>query len=41
MLSSPVKGFSDNKRHSFHLSGRVFSGRRGFSFITPVNLNHR
>ncbi|HAJ2013465.1 TPA: cytoplasmic protein, partial [Escherichia coli] len=25
MLSSPVKGFSDNKRHSFHLSGRVFS----------------
>ncbi|EEZ0495298.1 cytoplasmic protein, partial [Escherichia coli] len=26
MLSSPVKGFSDNKRHSFHLSGRVFSG---------------
>ena len=27
---SPVKGFSDNKRHSFHLSGRVFSGRRGF-----------
>ncbi|EFB2582616.1 cytoplasmic protein, partial [Escherichia coli] len=21
MLSSPVKGFSDNKRHSFHLSG--------------------
>ncbi|EFB1299234.1 cytoplasmic protein, partial [Escherichia coli] len=22
MLSSPVKGFSDNKRHSFHLSGR-------------------
>ncbi|HAH4522191.1 TPA: cytoplasmic protein [Escherichia coli] len=31
MLSSPVKGFSDNKRHSFHLSGRVFS----------VNLNHR
>ncbi|EFC0689632.1 cytoplasmic protein [Escherichia coli] len=30
ILSSPVKGFSDNKRHSFHLSGRVFSGRRGF-----------
>ncbi|EEY5723304.1 cytoplasmic protein [Escherichia coli] len=28
--SSPVEGFSDNKRHSFHLSGRVFSGRRGF-----------
>ncbi|AWS64085.1 TPA: cytoplasmic protein [Escherichia coli] len=42
MRISPVKGFSDNKRHSFHLSGRVFSGRRGFfSFITPVNLNHR
>ncbi|ARA09342.1 cytoplasmic protein [Escherichia coli] len=30
ILSSPVKGFSDNKRHSFHPSGRVFSGRRGF-----------
>ncbi|EEY5767273.1 TPA: cytoplasmic protein [Escherichia coli] len=30
MRSSPVKGFSDNKRHSFHRSGRVFSGRRGF-----------
>ncbi len=30
ILSSPVKGFSDNKRYSFHLSGRVFSGRRGF-----------
>ncbi|EAA1587697.1 cytoplasmic protein [Escherichia coli] len=30
MRGSPVKGFSDNKRHSFHLSGRVFSGRRGF-----------
>ncbi|MCV5802093.1 hypothetical protein OFN34_25110, partial [Escherichia coli] len=28
--SSPVKGFSDNKRHSFPPSGRVFSGRRGF-----------
>ncbi|AYP03451.1 cytoplasmic protein [Escherichia coli O41:H45] len=27
---SPVKGFSDNKRHSFPQSGRVFSGRRGF-----------
>ncbi|RCZ22040.1 cytoplasmic protein, partial [Escherichia coli] len=25
MRSSPVEGFSDNKRHSFHLSGRVFS----------------
>ncbi len=30
MYGSPVKGFSDNKRHSFHPSGRVFSGRRGF-----------
>ncbi|EFD1745439.1 cytoplasmic protein, partial [Klebsiella pneumoniae] len=30
MRSSPVKGFSDNKRHSFRPSGRVFSGRRGF-----------
>ncbi|GDJ25726.1 hypothetical protein BvCmsKSNP081_03301 [Escherichia coli] len=27
---SPVTVFSDNKRHSFHPSGRVFSGRRGF-----------
>ncbi|PFF93615.1 cytoplasmic protein [Escherichia albertii] len=27
---SPVKGFSDNKPHSFHPSGCVFSGRRGF-----------
>nr|WP_106425686.1 DUF905 family protein [Escherichia coli] len=26
----PVTVFSDNKRHSFHPSGRVFSGRRGF-----------
>ncbi|ESE04601.1 hypothetical protein HMPREF1615_03292 [Escherichia coli 908632] len=34
--SSPVEGFSDNKRHSFHLSGRVFSGRRGF-FIYTAN----
>ncbi|TYY93189.1 cytoplasmic protein, partial [Escherichia coli] len=25
-----MKGFSDNKPHSFHPSGRVFSGRRGF-----------
>ncbi|EGI9630003.1 TPA: DUF905 family protein [Escherichia coli] len=24
------EGLSDNKRHSFHPSGRVFSGRRGF-----------
>ncbi|ESE01797.1 cytoplasmic protein [Escherichia coli] len=30
ILSSPVKGFSDNKPHSFHPSARVFSGRRGF-----------
>ncbi|EFN7412852.1 cytoplasmic protein [Escherichia coli] len=30
MRSSPVKGFSDNKPHSFHPSGCVFSGRRGF-----------
>ncbi|ESA84187.1 hypothetical protein HMPREF1617_03236 [Escherichia coli 908675] len=30
MRGSPVKGFSDNKPHSFHPSGRVFSGRRGF-----------
>ena len=30
MRGSPVEGFSDNKRHSFHPSGRVFSGRRGF-----------
>ena len=27
---SPVTVFSGNKRHSFHPSGRVFSGRRGF-----------
>lgn len=27
---SPVTVFSDNKHHSFHPSGRVFSGRRGF-----------
>ncbi|KAA9979328.1 cytoplasmic protein [Escherichia coli] len=27
---SPVTVFSDNKRHSFHPSGRAFSGRRGF-----------
>ena len=27
---SPVTVFSDNKRHSFPPSGRVFSGRRGF-----------
>ncbi|NAQ44292.1 cytoplasmic protein [Escherichia coli] len=25
-----MEGFSDNKPHSFHPSGRVFSGRRGF-----------
>ncbi|EDY7500528.1 TPA: cytoplasmic protein [Escherichia coli] len=25
-----MKGFSDNKPHSFHPSGRVFSWRRGF-----------
>ena len=30
MRGSPVEGFSDNKRHSFHPSGCVFSGRRGF-----------
>ncbi|MGU8126430.1 DUF905 family protein [Escherichia coli] len=24
------EGLPDNKRHSFHPSGRVFSGRRGF-----------
>ncbi|HAJ3343691.1 cytoplasmic protein [Escherichia coli] len=36
MRGSPVKGFSDNKRHSFHRSGRVFSGRRGF-FIYTAN----
>ncbi|ASL29185.1 cytoplasmic protein [Escherichia coli] len=30
MRGSPVKGFSDNKPHSFHPSGRVFSGRLGF-----------
>ncbi|KDT83625.1 hypothetical protein AC72_5036 [Escherichia coli 2-316-03_S4_C1] len=34
MRGSSVKGFSDNKRHSFHLSGRVFSGRRGFFIYT-------
>ncbi|OTB58377.1 hypothetical protein AW061_11165 [Escherichia coli] len=33
---SPVTVFSDNKRHSFHPSGRVFSGRRGF-FIYTAN----
>ncbi|EFN9664840.1 hypothetical protein C7B00_22625 [Escherichia coli] len=36
MRGSPVKGFSDNKRHSFPPSGRVFSGRRGF-FIYTAN----
>ncbi|EFC1525709.1 cytoplasmic protein [Escherichia coli] len=36
MRGSPVKGFSDNKPHSFHRSGRVFSGRRGF-FIYTAN----
>ncbi|MGQ76297.1 cytoplasmic protein [Escherichia coli] len=30
MRGSPVKGLSDNKPYSFHPSGRVFSGRRGF-----------
>ncbi|ESE28252.1 hypothetical protein HMPREF1621_05011 [Escherichia coli A25922R] len=30
MRGSPVKGFSDNKPHSFHPSGRVFSGRLAF-----------
>ena len=41
ILSSPVKGFSDNKRHSFHLSGRVFSGRRGFFIYYTSKSNHR
>ncbi|EFB1628818.1 TPA: cytoplasmic protein [Escherichia coli] len=30
MRGSSVKGFSDNKPHSFHPSARVFSGRHGF-----------
>ncbi|EGX18932.1 hypothetical protein ECSTECS1191_1726 [Escherichia coli STEC_S1191] len=34
MRGSPVKGFPDNKPHSFHPSGRVFSGRRGFFIYT-------
>ncbi|EEY5002745.1 cytoplasmic protein [Escherichia coli] len=32
--SSPVEGFSDNKRHSFQPSGRAFSARRGFFIYT-------
>ncbi len=38
ILSSPVKGFSDNKRHSFHLQAASSPGDVAFSFITPVNL---
>ncbi|EFA4516872.1 cytoplasmic protein [Escherichia coli] len=34
MRGSPVREFSGNKRHSFHPSGRVFSGRRGFFIYT-------
>ncbi|EEW8132066.1 cytoplasmic protein [Escherichia coli] len=34
MRGPPVKGTSDNKHHSFHPSGRVFSGRCGFFVYT-------
>ncbi|NYY75501.1 cytoplasmic protein [Escherichia coli] len=29
-----MKGFSDNKPHSFHPSGRVFSGDAAFHYYT-------